>query len=369
MLRNSYLLCVNFVLCFCKYNFIVFVMSKIEIKRDEVLVAARTYDKTLRKIPMITLSDTLQYLTVMQGIQGSHVLTTLEAEAHWAQYRKNDKDANKAEIGGRSIETLLMSLESTFDPNDVAGKLYNQRPNVGEQLKKLPISAQVLAQQLLFASEEFNMAIFTATKGDGKLPSTSIDGFDTIATKEIAKENISAAKGNLLDLSAYKLDQLNTFDAINYIYMMTDEKLKRKGKLLFYVSPNVLAYYNAGYLANVGNVVYNKQYNQPEILNSNGRAILIPIASKAGSNFIQVTTKENMIFGCSSAEDINTLDVTVEGHYDVSAAGTMWAGCEYTSIGKEDILFVKHGGIDVPTNPFAAASGSASGRQDEGDND
>ena len=332
--------------------------TNIVFAEQELLNAAKQYDPVLRKLPMLAIQDTLQYVTVMSGIQGDRVLGQLKAKGSWATYRNNDSQNTNITIDARTVTTRLLSLELRFDPNLVAGKLYNQRPNVGDTMANLPFVAQVLGQAILESSEEVNQAIFGATyAAAGKTPATSFDGWDTIAAKEIAGGSLAAAKGNYLDLSQYNLNEDNTFDAINYAWQMCDEKLKKSPETVFcYCSPNVQAYYNHGYLQKVGNVVYNKQYQQTEVLGSNGRCILVPIISKAGSNFLQFTTKSNMIFGCSDANDIDNLTVKVPELYDVLAGGTMWIGTQYEFLDKSKLLVVKHKGVSVPTNPLAAAA-------------
>lgn len=332
--------------------------SNIEITEQVLLEQARKYDKTLRTLPMIAMQDTLQYVTVVPNIQGDLVLSHLKARSRWAPYRNNDDENTKISIDPRILTTRLSSLELSFDPNEVAGKLYQQRPNTGDGLKDVHIAAQVLMEVMREAGEDMNMALFTAKyNASGKTEKDCFDGWDTIAEKEIAEKNIDASKDNFLDLSAHTLDQNNTFDAINYIYASCHEKLKGYGNInrpvFIYCSPNIQMYYNMGCKDYLGDVPYNKSWNQTSILGSNGKAILVPIISKSDSDFIQVTTKGNMLFGTDRLTDMNSLKVKVPELWDVLAGGTMWAGTQYESIEKENLLIAKIGGVSGPTNPFA----------------
>lgn len=335
--------------------------TPITIEEGALEQAARKYSKTLRTLPMIAMQDTLRFVTTIPGIQGDYVLANLEAEADWAPYRQNDSESSKVNLFPRIVTTRLCSLEMRFDPNQVAAKLWDQRPNIGEGLANVPIAAQVLMDVQRRAGEKMNNALFTGVYNPaGKTTADCFDGWDTVASKDITSEKISAAKGNYLDLSAYQLDQNNTFDAINYIYAMCDAKLKGYANpnrpLFIFCSPNVQDYYNMGMKEYLGAVQYNKQWNQPTVLGSNGKAILVPIMSKADSNFIQVTPKANMIFGTDKVNDMNSYKVKVPELWDVLAGGTMWAGCQYESIAKEDLLVAKIGGVSAPINPFTAAT-------------
>lgn len=338
--------------------------TNIEITEGALQEAARKYDKTLRRLPMIALYDTLQHVTVVPNIQGDLVMATLRAKSHWAPYRQNNGDGDKISITPRTLTTHLCSLEMRFDPNQVAGKLYQQRPNIGDEMKNVPIAAQVLMEVIRESGEELNTHIFDAKfNATGHDESACFDGWDTIADAEIKAGNISAAKKNLLDLSSYTIDQNNAFDAINYIYASCSEKLKGYGQarrpLYIYCSPDIQLYYNMGAKDALGSVPYNKQFNQTSILGSNGGAILVPIISKANSQFIQVTTKGNMLFGTDRLNDMNSFKVKVPELWDVLAGGTMWAGSNYDQIGAESLMIAKIGGVAAPTNPFTAAATSS----------
>lgn len=335
--------------------------TNLTIEEGDLQNAAHKYDRTLRTIPMVAMQDTLRYVTTIPGIQGDLTLSNLEAETEWAPYRNNDSEKSKVNIFPRTITTRLSSLEMSFDPNQVAEKLWEQRPNIGDDLAKTPIAAQVLMEVQRRAGEKMNNVLFSAAYNPvGKETKDCFDGWDTVAAKEIAAGKIAENKGNYIDLSAYTIDQNNAFDAINYIYAKLDAKLKGYANpnrpIFFYITPNIQDYYNMGMKEYLGSVTYNKQWSQPTILGSNGKAILVPIMAKADSNYIQVSTKSNMIFGTDKLYDMNSYKVKVPKLWDVLAGGTMWAGCQFESIAKENLFVAKIGGVADPINPFTAAA-------------
>lgn len=347
--------------------------TPIQLTEQVLLEAARKYAPVLSKLPMIVLQDTISKVHPIQGIQGDYVMANLKSKATWATYRKNDGSGNEIKIAPRTLTTRLLSMQGAFDPQTVAGKLYNQRPNVGDTIKDLPIAAQVIAQAIVEASDDLNNNIFNAeyntASAGGTTPAQSFDGWDSICAKEIVKgaasestdpnafdQGIATKFGNYVDWSTHTLDEDNTFDALNYLWSKTDEKLKRAaGTIFFYVSPQVLDYYNIGYLKNVGPTVYNRDYQHPTILSSDGKAKIMPLASKAGSQFIQVTTQDNMLFGCSSLSDIDNLVVKVPELWDVIFGGTTWLGTQFEYIHRSKLLVAKVGGMSEPKDPFATA--------------
>lgn len=338
------------------------VNSEIKITSQELVDASKKYDKVLRSIAVYALAHALQHMTTVEGVRGTLTWGELQAKSSWALYKKNDKDNNNATITGRSLETHLLSLIDTFDPNEVAGTIFHEGPNSGDALKSLPIAVQVMARKLMEASEELYYAIFKGeyTPATGATPMTAITGFDTILTKESTQASgedapaplISAANGNLLDLSTYELDATNTFDIINFIWMSLNQKLKDFGTagqpVRLYVDPTVCEYYNRGYKDEMGSVVYNKQWNQTQVLGSEGRAILLPMAAKKDSTWIQVTLPGNMLFGTGSKAQMDSITVDRIPPFDVMMSGTMWAGCQYKYLDPTVFTAVKIKGVKTP---------------------
>lgn len=338
------------------------VNSEIKITSQELVDASKKYEKVLRSIAVYSLAHALQHMTTVEGVRGQLTWGELQAKSAWALYKKNDDKNNDAKITGRSLETHLLSLIDTFDPNEVAGTIFHEGPNSGDALKTLPITVQVMARKLREASEQLYYAMFKGayTPADGKTPMTSITGFDTILDQESAQaagENpptplISTTNGNLLDLSDYKLDATNTFDIINFIWLSLSQKMKDFGTqgqpVRFYVDPIICEYYNRGYKDEMGSVVYNNKWNQTQVLGSEGRAILLPMAAKSGSKWIQVTLPGNMLFGTGSKGQMESITVDRIPPFDVMMSGTMWAGCQYRYIDPTVFMAVKTNGVKTP---------------------
>ncbi len=334
------------------------VNSQIRISSEELVASAHKYDKVLRSIPVYALGHILQHMTVVEGVRGALTWGQLKAKASWALYKKNSQDNSSTEILGRTLTTHLMSLIDQFDPNEVAGTIYHEGPNSGDALKNLPITVQIIARKLMEASEELYFAMFKGAydENTGTTPMTSIEGFDTVCTKEStgASAAISTTNKNLIDLSGYsQLDVTNTFAAINYIWLCLDQKMKDFGTqaqpVRFYVDPLICEYYNRGYKDEMGSVVYNTKWNQTQVLGSDGRAILLPLAAKTGSNWIQVTHPANMLFGCGTKAQLDSLTVDRIPPFDVMLSGTGWFGVQFKFLDPAAFTAVKLAGVKAPT--------------------
>lgn len=333
------------------------VNSNITISSADLIAASKKYDKILRSVAVYALAHILQHMTVVEGVRGSLTWGQLKAKASWALYKKNSQNNSSAEILGRTLTTRLMSLIDQFDPNEVAGTIYHEGPNSGDALKNLPITVQVIARKLMEASEELYFAMFKGAydENTGTTPMTSIDGFDTICTNESTGNSaaISTTNKNLIDLSSYSdLDVTNTFAAINYIWVCLDQKMKDFGTqaqpVRFFVDPLICEYYNRGYKDEMGSVVYNTKWNQTQVLGSEGRAILLPLAAKKDSNWIQVTHPANMLFGCGTKTQMDSLTVDRIPPFDVMVSGTMWAGVQFKFLDSSVFTAVKLHGVKAP---------------------
>ena len=334
------------------------VNSNINITPQALIDSAHKYEKLLRSIPVYALGRILQHMTVVEGVRGAFTWGQLKAKASWALYKKNSQDNSYAEIVGRTLTTRLMSLIDQFDPNEVAGTIYHGGPNSGDAIKTLPITVQIIARKLMEASEELYFAMFNGqlNENTGSTPSTSVDGFDTICAKEStgASAAISTANKNLIDLSGYsQLDVTNTFAAINYIWLCLDQKMKDFGTqaqpVRFFVDPLICEYYNRGYKDEMGSVVYNTKWNQTQVLGSDGRAILLPLAAKKNSNWIQVTLPANMLFGCGAKAQMDSLTVDRIPPFDVMLSGTGWFGVQFKFLDPVVFTAVKLAGVKAPT--------------------
>lgn len=104
----------------------------------------------------------------------------------------------------------------------------------------------------------------------------------------------------------------------------------------------------------MGHVPYNTSFEKTVLEGSNGRCELVPLANKAGSPFIHLTTKSNMLVGFGNGADAE--NITVEKHhaFKLDYIATMYFGTEFESISKERLLV---GTVDGSTPVVAGIGG------------
>lgn len=197
-----------------------------------------------------------------------------------------------------------------------------------------------------------NASIWNAKRNDsGTKTKELFNGFDTITKTEKDAAKISTDLGNMFTIEAISKD--NAVDVLKAFYRAADPVLRETQTKLF-IPQGVYDNYVDDYQATVGHVPYNTSFEKTVLEGSNGRCELVPLANKAGSPFIHLTTKSNMLVGFGNGADAE--NITVEKHhaFKLDYIATMYFGTEFESISKERLLV---GTIDGTTPVVAGIGG------------
>ena len=108
------------------------------------------------------------------------------------------------------------------------------------------------------------------------------------------------------------------------------------------------------YQATVGHVPYNTSFEKAFLEGSNNRCELVPLANKANSPFIHLTTKSNMLVGFGNGADKEKILVEKHHAFKLDFIATMFFGAEFETISKERLLV---GTIDGTTSVVAGIGG------------
>lgn len=163
------------------------------------------------------------------------------------------------------------------------------------------------------------------------------DGYDTITKKEITAGNISVANGNMVNVDTSTIDATNAVDTLKAIYRAADPHL-RKAKTNMFVTPSIFDAYCDDYKQTTGAIAYNTQFKQTFVEGSENRCSIIPVTNKAGSAYIHLTTKQNMLAGCNQEGDEEEVSVEKYEAFRLLFVMTMFWGVEFESISKERLL-------------------------------
>lgn len=166
----------------------------------------------------------------------------------------------------------------------------------------------------------------------GNTTADLFDGFDTITDKEIAAGAIAAEEGNYMKFTD-AITPANAVDIAKEILFSLDPRL-RSQDLYLYCSQDFVDKYNEGYLLTHGGIPYNNQYGQSAVEGSNGKLKFCPLYNKAGSKFMHVTTKANMLVGYDQMGDVENVMVKEYEPFILSYIATMFFGVQFETLDK-----------------------------------
>lgn len=314
-------------------------MGKVNITQEALAKSAAKYRREILMMPVMSLRERfLPYVSLRTGIRYSETVGEMSGTAEIGPYDEDREDNDDVKITPRVLYTYLGSLVKNFSPNSVYQSIYGSSITKGEALKTTDITRQVLN----FLSGKVGEALYDhqwdAVRNEkGTKTADLFDGFDTITKKEIAAGNISVANGNLINVDPASITSDNAVDTLKKIYRAANEHLRGKDTQMF-VTPSIFDAYCDDYKQTTGAIPYNNQFKQTFVEGSEDRCRIVPLSNKAGSPYIHLTTKQNMIVGVNQngEEEI----VAVEKHHALKLQFimTLFYGCQFETISKERLL-------------------------------
>ncbi len=307
--------------------------GKFSFSLPEYQEAAVKYRKELLMLPIIGINDTLQHMTGRPGIRYKERVGNLTGDAQFAPYNpKRSVDYNLG-LDFRDLETYFGSVVAKFEPNTAISTLLGTGATKGDGQMSTPTARHVLALIAKNLSEHLNDAIWNGKRNaKGDTTADLFDGFDTITEKEITAGAISADNGNYMKLDE-KITPANAVDVAKQILFSLDPRM-RSQDLLIYCSQDFVDAYNEGYLLTHGGIPYNTQYGQGAVEGSNGKLKFCPLYNKAGSKFMHVTTKANMLVGYDQMGDVENVLVKEYEPFILSYIATMFFGVQFETLDK-----------------------------------
>lgn len=313
--------------------------NKVTITPAELQTAAITYRKQLLLMPIIGIRRSTQYMTEVPGVAGKFVVGDADFDAQFAPY-KSDRNGNK-DLGLhlRELETHLGNVVQKFEPNSVAKTVFGSSITKGDGQKSTPIALLALGSIAKNLSRHLNNALWKASRNpSGDTTVDLFDGFDTITQKELTATELSAEKNNYYKMTE-AITAENAVDVAKTILGKMTPELREEDTFM-YCAPDFYDKYCEAYKVTGSGLVYNKQYEQVYVEGSNRRCTLVPLANKAGSNFIHVTTKQNMLVGYDQMSDVEKVLVEKYEPFLLSYVATMFFGVQIQSLDGRQLMVV-----------------------------
>ena len=324
----------------------------VQITDEQLAKSAVKYRKELLMMPVLAMASTLQHMSQRPGVIGKETVGEVNGDIELGPYDEGRVDENGVSIDPRTLETFLGSVVKKFSPNSVWQTVYGNLISKGEALKNVDITRQVLAFLSAKLGANLNAVLWSAKRNDSGTKSKDLfNGFDTITKTEMDASKISADLKNMFTIEAISKD--NAVDVLKEFYRAADPVLRETQTKLF-IPQGVYDNYVDDYQATVGHVPYNTSFEKTFLESSNNRCELVPLANKAGSAFIHLTTKSNMLVGYGNGADKETILVEKHHPFKLDFVATMFFGAEFETISKERLLV---GTIDGTTPVLAGIGG------------
>lgn len=338
-------------------------MGKLKFSLEQYQEAAHTFRAELLMLPLIGVQNTLQYMTARPGIRYAESVGEASVDAEFAPYKADMEDDADLDLNFRTLYTYFGACVKNFEPNSAISTLLGKGATKTDGQMQTPTALAVLALIAKGLSYALNRAIWNAVRNpQGKKTKDLFDGFDTIAAKEIDDGNISQDKGNLVVIDE-KITAANAVSVAKKIMYAMDEQL-REQKCYLYCTQHFVDMYNEGYKMESGCSPFYNEYRQLCVEGSNGNLIFCPLSNKAGSEYFQVSTKENMLVGYDQMGDVESVEVARFKAFILQYIATMFFGVQYESIDRRRLLVVH-----VPKEAAAVPEEKPLGPQEEGDKD
>lgn len=315
--------------------------GKLNFTLAEYQEAAIKWRKDLLMLPIIGIQDTLKWMTGRPGIRYKENVATITGNAQFAPYKPSRSSDFNLNLDFRTLETFMGSVVAKFEPNSAISTLLGATgATKGDGQAQTPTALHVLALIAKGLSEKLNDAIWNAQRdANGNATADLFDGFDTITTKEITDGNVAAAKGNYLSLTDAPSSE-NAYFLVKDILHHLDPKLRAQDCYMF-VSAQFADMYNESYMLNHAGIPYNTQFEQNAVEGSNGRLHIVPLYNKAGSKYIHICPKSNMLVGYDQMGDTESILVKEYEPFILTYIATMFFGVQFESIDKSRFMAVE----------------------------
>lgn len=314
-------------------------MGKIVITPEDFQTAAVKYQKELLMLPIVALEQSTKYMTVMSGVAGKQVVGEADFNAQLAPYKASREGTANLDMKLRALETYLGNVVETFEPNQVVKTVFAGLSTLGDGLKNVPVTKLALASLARNLGRNLNSSLWKAKySATGDTSADLFDGFDTITQNELTAGNLAAGKGNYKKLTS-DITKENAVDVAKDIIMSLSPELREQDTFMF-CDWDFYDKYCEAYKVTGAGLVYNTTYEQVSVEGSGKRCTLVPLANKTGSDFIHVTTKDNLLVGCDQMSDKERIQIDRFAPFLLTFSATMFFGVQFNTIDGRRMLVV-----------------------------
>ena len=312
--------------------------GKLQFTLEEYQDAARKYRKDLLMLPIIGIQDTLKFMTGRPGIRYKESVAAMSGNAQFAPYKPSRRSNFNLDLDFRTLETFFGSVVAQFEPNSAISTLLGAIGDTkGDGQMQTPTAKHVLALIAKSLSEHLNNAIWAGRRNpSGDTTLDLFDGFDTIIGKEIESEKISKTLGNLFNFDD-AIDKTTAVEQLKEYYRKANKFLRGRDCFM-YIPESVYWAYIDDYQARHGALPYNTDFEKHTLEGSNGKCHFVVLPNMAGSKYLKITTKPNLLLGTDINAQENRVGIEKYESWQLTFEYAAVYGAQIRTLAPEAIL-------------------------------
>lgn len=286
-------------------------MKTVEFTQSDLEATARQCRREIIHMPVLSLEDTLRYMTLRPGITDSERVFSSSLNAQLVPFRPDYISEEKWKVKGRDLKVQFGTINQPFIPSELYGTILGHRASqaLGDGLKSVISAKDILCLVAKSVGDGLALAIWTGKYDpEGKTTEDLFDGYDEITRLEIQKGGLSVANGNYIKLTT-PLTSENCCDVIKKQVLYQLDPMLRKQKTFLFCSQEIADMYNDSYQFAHGTLPYNEKYEKTFVEGSGNLMEIVAMPGKTGSAFIHVATKSEMLVGCDQLSDKERVNV------------------------------------------------------------
>lgn len=256
------------------------------------------FRKEILAMPVAALLTTaLAHMTLRRGVAGDETVGAVGSGAEARPYKTDKGAKDTSKIKARKLTTYLGDVLEEFDPYILYTTVYGEPASDKTKRTEMEIVRDLSMAMGKSVAKKLGAALFRAVRDDDGTNTLALfNGFDTIAAAEITAGNISALKGNYMDVAA--INASNVGDVLKSIFDGASEELQEADNLKMFVPKAYKLLYDDWFLAHFGAVNYNSAYGRKYLHGTDDKCEIVALSGQKQSPYIYLTTKANMLVGC-----------------------------------------------------------------------
>ena len=325
---------------------------KAPIDITAVLGAVKKHQNLLKAVDKLDANEILQHFTAVPGVTDSIELGKIEGGTVSSKYTGTfTAGKSQGKVVPRRLVVRPVVMEMQDEPERYRRSYLAEVP--GELRKDHPFELWLLNHGYELASNDLANAVFVAKYVAGSEATEITDSFDgvgSIVTEGVVTEDISSVEGNVF--ATGELNRANVGEKLLDMYRHMPRSFRRKRNIKMFVASEVGDMYD-DWRKDEGTMVLGLTEEATDteyLLGSHGKCQIVRVDSLPDdSQFVLLTTKENICYGFDKASDFKSIRPFQSGNpYQFTAAGKYVIGFQFVSVHASEFCV-----NDRPVDPHA----------------